>query len=446
MGTYGYFDDDAREYVITNPKTPVKWINYVGTLAFGGFVDHTGGVLLCKGDPALNRITKYIPQLPDGDFKGTTLYVRIVDDTGYRSFSPFFAPTLDSYDRYECHVGLGYSRFVTEFYGIRTEVTVLIPPWGEQLLQDICITNLRDAPLVLDVIPVVEYTHPDALKQFTNADWVPQTMTSRVVSEDAGFKTLIEYPFMLRDISVNYFTSNHPVASFETDRTRFLGRCGAWAAPQALQQPELGNYEAMRGDSIGALLHHLGMLQPGESRRLITQLGQAASFEAAQPGIERYRDPRQVDAALAEMADFWRDYLSRLQVQTPDAAMNAMLNVHNPRQVFITMNWSRYLSLYQLGLGARGIGFRDTSQDVMGVVSNAPDRARALIAKLLHVQRRDGSAMHQFNPLTMIASAGESSDLEDRPDFYGDDHLWIILATTQYLKETGDFTLLDEAL
>jgi len=111
---YGHFDDEHREYVITTPKTPVKWINYIGTLAFGGFVDHTGGALLCKGDPALNRITKYIPQMPASDFKGTTLYLRIRHASGgYQVFSPFFTPTLDPYERYECHVGLGYTRIVS---------------------------------------------------------------------------------------------------------------------------------------------------------------------------------------------------------------------------------------------------------------------------------------------------------------------------------------------
>ena len=121
---YGYFDNDACEYVITNPKTPVKWINYVGTLSFGGFVDHTGGALLCKGDPAINRMIKYIPQLPASNFKGTTLYLRFKEGNGYKVFSPFFVPTLDPYDMYECHVGLGYARIISEFYGIRTEATI----------------------------------------------------------------------------------------------------------------------------------------------------------------------------------------------------------------------------------------------------------------------------------------------------------------------------------
>ena len=445
---YGYFDDRRREYVITNPKTPVKWINYVGTLAFGGIVDHTGGVLICKRDPALNRITKYIPQLPSSEFKGETLYLRFKQEDGYKVFSPYFVPTLDSDDLYECHVGLGYTRIVSEFYGIRTDVTIFVPLGDSRVIRDIQITNVSGQPLEIDAIPVVEYTHFDALKQFTNADWVPQTMQSKAYHDENGLLILIQYAFMNRDTQVNYFTSNWPVSSFESERRRFLGdnEYGTWANPLSLQEEELSNYEALRGDNIAALLHHLGAIQPGETARLITQLGQDESVSPALPAIRRYRDPEQVDRALQELDAFWYTYLSRLQVETPDADMNSLLNVHNPRQCHTTMNWSRYLSLYQLGFGARGIGFRDSAQDVMGVLVSASKEAKELLRKLLDVQKRDGSAMHQFNPLTMVANEGDSREMEDRPKYYGDDHLWIILAITAYLKETGDMAFLEEAI
>jgi len=445
---YGYFDDERREYVITNPKTPTKWINYIGTLAFGGFVDHTGGALICKEDPALNRITKYITQLPSAEFKGETLYLRFREGQGFKVFSPFFVPTLDPYDLYECHVGLGYTRIVSEFYGIRTEVTIFVPRGSSQEIRDIRITNISSRPLEIDAIPVVEYTHPDALKQLTNADWVPQTMQSKAHREEGGLLILTQYPFMFKDTRINYFTSNRPASSFESDRRRFLGdnEYGTWANPLSLQQDELGSYEAQRGDNIAALLHHLGLIQPGETVQLITQLGQAASLDQAQASIRRYRDPEQVTQALGELVDFWDQYLSKFQVETPDPAVNSLLNIHNPRQCYITLNWSRYLSLYQLGYGARGIGFRDSSQDVMGVLAGAPIQAQGLIRQLLQVQKRDGSAMHQFNPLTMVANEGDSREVEDAPKYYSDDHLWIVLAVTAYLKETGDLAFLDEVL
>ncbi|WP_417069556.1 GH36-type glycosyl hydrolase domain-containing protein [Niveibacterium terrae] len=445
---YGYFDDEAREYVITNPRTPVKWINYVGGLAFGGFVDQTGGALICKGDPALNRILKYLPQAPASDFKGETLYLRTHEAEGLRVFSPYFVPTLDALDRFECHVGLGYSRWISEFHGIRAEITVFVPIGEARLVRDIRITNLRATAVEIDAIPVVEYTHFDALKQFTNADWVPQTMQSEARREADGRLVLNQCAFMKRDSARNYFTSNLPVSSFESDRRRFLGdnEYGTWRAPLSLQAPELSNYEAKRGDNIGALLHHLGELAPGESRRLITQLGQCADLAAEAPAIQRFRDPATVDRAFAALAKHWRDYLAVLEVKTPDPAFDAMVNVHNPRQCAMTLNWSRDLSLYQLGFGGRGLGFRDSSQDTMGAVAHDPIGVRALLRKLLQVQKRDGSAMHQFMPSTMEASTGDSREFPDRPKYYGDDHLWVVLAVAALLRETGDLAFLDEVL
>ena len=445
---HGYFDDENREYVITNPRTPVKWINYVGALDFGGIVDHTGGSLICKRDPALNRITRYIHQLPDGEFKGETLYLRFKGKGGYKVFSPYYVPTLDLYDLYECHIGLGYSLIVSQFYGIRTEARVFVPLGQSCVIRDIQITNLSGQPLEIDAVPVVEYTHPDALMQFTNADWLPQTMQSRAHREKGGMVILAQYPFMYRDTQVNTFTSNLPVSSFETDRRRFLGEngYGTWASPLSLQEEELGNYEAHRSDNIAALLHHLGTVMPGESARLITQLGQGESIEASLPTIKRFRDVDQVERAWEELAEYWDAYLSRLQVETPDANMNRLINIHNPRQCHTTMNWSRYLSLYQVGMGARGMGFRDSSQDVMGVLVSMPEEGRQLIEQLLQVQKRDGSAMHQFNPMTMAANEGDSREVEEAPKYYSDDHLWIVLAVTAYLKETGNLAFLDSVL
>jgi cellobiose phosphorylase len=445
---YGTFDDLRREYVINNPRSPVKWINYLGSLSFGGFIDQTGGALICKGDPALNRIVKYLPQLPASSFKGTTLYLRLAERDGYRLIAPFYVPCLDHYAHYECRVGLGYTRFLTEVANIQTEAIFFVPPGQDRLVWDIHITNLSEAPQILDAIPLVEYTHFDALKQLTNADWVPQTMQSKAIHDTGGTIVLLQYAFMRRETHLNYLTSNLPVASFESRREAFLGdhEYGTWARPLALLQPELGNGEALRGENIASLLHHLGELAPGETRRLIVQLGQATNLEEALSAIQAYRQPENVEAAFECLRSFWEDYLAGCQVETPVLNMNRMLNVHNPRQCYITKNWSRYLSLYQLGFGARGIGFRDSSQDVMGILNGAPQEGKALIRQLLQVQKRDGSAMHQFNPLTMQANPGDSVEIEDAPKYYSDDHLWIVLAITSYLKESGDLGFLSEVI
>lgn len=444
---YGYFDDANREYVITDPRTPAKWINYVGTRAFGGFVDHTGGALICKQDPALNRILKYIPQLPDSDFKGETLFIRIKrEDGSYKVFSPFYVPTLDAMELYECRVGLSYQKIVSEVYGIRTEVTIFVPPGEDLVLRDIRVKNLGSIDRNVDVIPVVEFSHFDALKQLINADWVPQTMQVDAVKEAGGLMTLQQAAFMKKEMQLNFFTSNHPVDSFQSDREKFLGNMGygSWRWPAELQNEQLSNAEARRGNNIAALLHKLNSLQPGECRRIITQLGQNTPSSIGGE-VVRYRSEEAVDQALLALHNFWDDYLNAYQCETPDAAFDSMVNVHNPRQCHTTFNWSRYLSLYQLGYGARGIGFRDSSQDVMAVLASAPNEAQALLRKLLSVQNPDGSAMHQFFPLTMEANEGDSRE-EGSKRVYSDDHLWVVQSVCKYIKETGDFDFLEEEI
>jgi len=450
---YGHFDDSAREYVIDNPKTPVKWINYVGSLRFGGFVDHTGGLLLCKGDPALNRITKYIPQLPSSQLKGHTLYLRLRTATGFRTLSPFFVPTLDTLDRYECRVGLGYSRYLCEVAGIRAEVTLFVPTGSDVLVEDVTLTNVSGAELTLDAIPLFEYTHFDALKQFTNADWVPQTMQSVAHEATSGRKILAQFAFMNRDQKQTYLTATLPATSFETCRAKFLGdnEYGTYADPLSLKQQELSSFAALRGDNVGALLLPLGKLSPGASRRfrvLLTQQdgAQSESLGRARAAFSAFESDAQADAALGTMRQYWDVYLGKLQVRTPSASLDSMVNIHNPRQCYMTKNWSRDLSLYQLGFGGRGIGFRDSSQDVMGVLASMPEEAKELLQKLISVQKPDGSAMHQFYASTMVANEGDAREHADRPDYYGDDQLWIVLAVCAYLKETGDLNFLKQEL
>jgi cellobiose phosphorylase len=444
---YGYFADDKKEYIITNPRTPVKWINYIGTLAFGGFVDATGGAAICKGDPGSNRITRYIQQMPSSDFKGETLYVRIRNKNGtYKVFSPFFVPCLLPYDNYECHVGMGYTRIVSEYFGLHCEVTIFVPINDGIEIRDISIKNISDKPIEVDLIPVIEYSHFNAQRQFDNADWVPQTMQSFRIDGKDGRTILTQAAFMkkftvLKDnTAINFFTSNAKATSFETSRPKFLGdnECGSWAHPLSLDNEELSNYEALRGDNIAALMHHFGALAPRKSIRLITQLGQEKDNAAIGRKAAKYSDSKTVDAAFASLTKFWASYLSKVTVNTPDVDLNRMISIYNPRQCFITFNWSRYLSLYQLGNGQRELGYRDSSQDVMGVLDRDPESAKELIVKLLSVQKRNGSALHQFNPLTMIGAIGDSSEESDKPKYYSDDHLWAVLAVCAYIKETGD--------
>lgn len=443
---YGYFDNDRMEYVITNPKTPVKWINYIGGLDFGGFIDHTGGALICKGDPALNRIVKYIPQLPASEFKGETLYIRVKKADGYELISPFFIPVLTPYDSYECRVGNGYSIIKSVISGIETEVTIFIPVKDQVEIRDIKVTNKRNETVEIDIIPLVEYTHFEAIKQFNNADWVPQTMQSELLELADDIKVIKQYAFMKKGTEENYFTSNYPMSSFETDRKVFLGDngYGTYMDPLSLKMDELSNYVALREDNICAAMHHMGDVESGGTVRVITQLGQYEDLDSELAQMAYYRDAANVDRAFIELSDSYKAYFEKYQVKTPDEDMNTLVNVHNPKQSLTTKNWSRFLSLYQLGLGARGIGFRDTSQDLIGVMGLCPDETTDMMTKLLSTQRRNGSAMHQFFPLSMEATCGDSEEMEDRPDYYGDDHLWIVQTVCEYVKETGNMTFLEK--
>ena len=450
---YGHFDDEHREYVITNPKTPVKWINYVGTLQFGGFLDHTGGSQLCKGDPALNRITKYIPQLPAGEFKGETAYVRVRKNgqsaKDAKIISPYFVPSLVEPDSFECRVGMYYTRWLCTYGSVKFDILAFIPRGGSELIRQYTVTNTGKEALKVELVPVVEFSHFDALKQLTNADWVPQTMQSHSIETKSGNAAIAAYAYMKRDTGVNVFSANVKASSFETDRKRFLGdnEYGTWQNPLSLKNEELSSINAVRGDTIASFILPMGEIAPGKSSTVITQLTQVDRLDLAAAATEKYTTEEAVKKAFDELSSFWDKYLSVIKVNTPDAAFNSMLNLHNPRQCFTTKTWSRYLSLYQLGYGSdRGIGFRDSSQDVMGVIPQIPDEARELIEKLLSVQSTDGSAYHQFNPLSMIAGRGDSMEYEDRPHFYSDDQLWIVLAVSAYVKETGDYDFLKKQI
>jgi cellobiose phosphorylase len=447
--SFGYYDDAAREYVVTDPRTPTKWVNYIGTLDFGGFVDQTGGLNVCKRDPANNRITGYKIDTPQNAMRGNTLYCRIRNAKGgYTVFSPFYTPTLTPYEKFECRMGLGYNRWIVRMHGLEIEIKMFVPAGASQVVTDARVRNLSAGKTVqVDVIPLVEFSHPDALKNLTNADWVPQTMKGKAVKS-----VITQYPHMAEGRRANFLTANRPMDSFTTDRNKFLGShgYGTYAQPGGLMAPHLDNYEALRadnGNSIAAILYRLGSIPKGKESRIIIQLGQNTSVAAAAESIARLQDGKNVDDAWVALADSWRKYLDHLRdVKTPDAALDRIINTLGPRQNHATFFWSRYLSLNQLGYGGdRGIGVRDTNQDLMGVLPYMPDRAREMIEKLLSVQRFDGSSMHQFNPLTGKASIGEGQPGTEQ-DFYSDDHLWNVLAVVEYVKETGDTAFLGKRI
>ncbi|MFP4365445.1 MAG: glycosyl transferase, partial [Spirochaetia bacterium] len=265
---YGYFDDGNKEYVITDPATPVPWINYIGDMGFGGFIDQTGGAQLCKDDPALGRITKYIPQLPGGMVKGETLYLRVRYPDGWKIISPYYTPCLDTPDEYECRIGCQYVTIRSVIHGIETAVTIFVPPGENKEVRSIKVRNTFNKRVLVEAFPFVEFSHFDALKQLTNADWVPQTMQTEFEGTVSGFHMVRQSAFMHRQTSVNYFAVSGELISYETDRERFLGNNGYadWSRPEAVTAGACSSRNSLRGNSIACVHVNLGNLEPGESK------------------------------------------------------------------------------------------------------------------------------------------------------------------------------------
>ena len=394
-------------------------------------------------------MTGYRIDAPPNAPRGNTLYARTTAPDGTRTiFSPFFTPALAPYERFECRMGLGYTRWLVRMHGFEFEILVFVPAGASQAIIDVKVRNVSAPPgMKLDLVPLVEFSHPDALKNLTNADWVPQTMKGKAVGD-----VIIQYPHMAEGRRANFLTGDRPFDSFTTDRNHFLGRYGygTFAAPGGLLEERLGQLRGAAGRQRQQHRRHPlppGSHGPGKEARLILQLGQANGAADMAETIARFRDPARVDEAFLALNGNWRAYLDRFrEVKTPDADLDRVINVLGPRQNHATFFWSRYLSLNQLGYGGdRGIGVRDSNQDLMGVLPYMPEKAREMIERLLSVQRYDGSSMHQFNPLTMKASIGEGHPGSDQ-DFYSDDHLWNVLAVLEYVKETGDFAFLEQGI
>ena len=444
----GRFDDEAREYVLEDPRTPTTWINYVGSPKFGGYLDAWGGANLCAGDPALGRITKYLPQTPEGDFRGETCYVRIRRQGREETLlAPFWSPIRQPLDRWECRIGLGYSRFLSESKGLRVECRAFVPPESAFLVREYRVTNLGPGPAQADLVPVAEISHFDALKQLTNADWVPQTMRSRARSDGSDRVFLLAGAYMRESDFAAYYAIDVPVSSWACERRDFLGYAGSWASPDGLAAPELPSRDAPRGDPVMALLIRLGSLEEGQSGEAVLRLGFAPGVEAADRAARSRFGPEEAQKSFDSLTADWDRYLSVLSVSTPDPSVDSIVNIHAPRQARVATQWSRYLSRYQLGYGRdRGVGVRDTAQDLAATAAADPLLATDLLRTLLSVQRPDGSAFHQFNPLSGEALEGDALEYPDRPHWYSDDHLWLVLAAAECLKETGDPAFLDERI
>jgi cellobiose phosphorylase len=441
---FGHFDDSAREYVITRPDTPLPWINYLGSEEYFALISNTAGGYSFFRDARLRRLLRYRYNAAPADVGGRFLYVR--DDTTGEYWSPSASPVRADVEDYRCRHGLGYTVIGSAHGGIETETLYLVP-LGETLeLWRARLTNLRDEPASLSLFGAAEFCLWDAWDDQTN--YQRNLSTGEVEVVDGVVYHVTEYRERRNHFA--YFACSEPVAGSDTQREDFLGPHRGWERPAAVERGRCAGSIAHGWAPIGAL-HVPVALAPGETRDVAFALGYAenppdAKFDPPGSGrldrravrrvLERWLDGAAAEAALDRLREHWAELLDVLHVTTPDEHVDRMVNVWTPYQCMATFNLGRSASSFDTGIG-RGIGFRDSSQDLLGFVQMVPERARERLLDLAATQLPTGGAYHQYQPLTKRGNDAIGSGFNDDP-------LWLILATSAYVEETGDAAILDE--
>jgi len=441
---YGFFDDEHREYVITRPDTPLPWINYLGSEDYFGLISNTGGGYSFYRDARLRRLTRYRYNNIHTDEGGRYVYLR--DDESGAFWSPTWQPTRLPLDEYTCRHGMGYTTIRSISQGIEAEVRYFVP-LGETLeIWQLTLTNRRAVAARLSAFSLVEFCLWDAQDDSTN--FQRNFNTGEVEVEDSIIYHKTEYRERRNHFA--YFACSEKLAGFDTQREAFLGAYRGPDRPLVVEQGKSGNSVAHGWAPVGS--HHVQLdLAPGETRQVIFLLGyhenpvdkkfdppesQVINKTTVRPVIQRYLQAEQAEAAFQALRNYWTELVGRMQVQTPDAHTNRMVNIWNAYQCMITFNMSRSASFFESGIG-RGMGFRDSNQDLLGFVHMVPDRARQRILDISATQMMNGGAYHQYQPLTKRGNNDVGSNFNDDP-------AWLVLGVCAYLKETGDLSILDE--
>jgi cellobiose phosphorylase len=427
---YGYFDDERREYVVTRPDTPLPWLNYVGQDDLFGLVTNTGGGYTFWRDARLRRLTRYRYNDAPYDSVGRYLYVRDGDDV----WCPGWKPVKTPLDRFECRHGLGYTRIVGARNDVEVELLVFVPPGEDAEVWQTTVRNLGGEPRDLRLFSYVEFCLYEALEDMTDF----QRTYSIGEVEVEGSAIFHTTGMRERRDHCTLFGCTREVSGFDTSRDAFVGvHNGLHEAAVPFAGAAQGSI-AHGWNPVGS--HQLDLrLDPGSEERfafVLAYLEEPGARERGQALLERYRTPAGVDDAFESLHASWHELLSAMQVDCPDPVAARMVSTWNPYQCMATFNLSRSASCYESGIG-RGMGFRDSNQDLLGFVHLVPERARQRLLDLAATQLSDGSCFHQYRPLTGEGNADIGSGFNDDP-------LWLVLSTCAYVKETGDTGVLDE--
>ena len=437
---FGHFDDAHREYVITDPKTPLPWINYLGSEAFFSLISNTAGGYSFYKDAKLRRITRYRYNNIPMDSNGRYFYIKDGDTV----WNPGWQPTQTKLDEYSCRHGMGYTVIHGAKNGLHAEVEFFVPVGDNCEVDRLTLTNDTDAEKQFTVFSYLEFCLWNAVDDSTN--FQRNFSTGEVEIEGSTLYHKTEY--RERRDHYAFWTVNAPLDGFDTSRDAFLGAYRSNADPEVVENGQCTGSVAHGWAPVG--VHQINVtLQPGENKSLIFVLGYIENAEDekwAAPGVinkkkayamqERYKTDAQVDAALAALHEHWNKLLSTYTVKSGDEKLDRMVNIWNQYQCMVTFNMSRSASYYESGTG-RGMGFRDSCQDLLGFVHLIPARARERILDIAATQFEDGNAYHQYQPLTKKGNMDIGAGFNDDP-------LWLIAAVSAYVRETGDLSILDE--
>ena len=454
---FGYFDDANKEYVITSPKTPYPWINYLGTQGFFSLISNTAGGYSFYKDARLRRITRYRYNNVPVDMGGRYFYI---NDDGH-VWNPGWSPVKTELDSYECRHGMGYTIIKGESKGIEAKVTFFVPQNFNGEIQKVTITNKTGAFKSVKLFSFLEWCLWDAQDDSTN--FQRNFNTGEVEIEGSTIYHKTEYKE--RRDHYAFYSVNTKIMGFDTDRESFLGLYNGFGEPQTVMKGSPNNSVADGWSPIAS--HYIDVpLEAGESKDFVFVLGYVENkFEEkfapdltpddkiittanskkniinktkAHEMIAMCDTAEKADKLFDELKAYWNTLLCQYHVESPDEKVNRMVNIWNQYQCMVTFNMSRSASYFESGIG-RGMGFRDSNQDLLGFVHQIPERARERVLDLAATMLEDGGAYHQYQPLTKKGNHELGSNFNDDP-------LWMILAVAAYIKETGDKSILDEVV
>jgi len=441
---YGYFDDENKEYVITEPDTPLPWINYLGCESYFGIISNTAGGYSFYKDARLRRIIRYRHNNVPNDYGGRYLYIR--DNQSSEFWSPTWQPTRRNLDQYSCRHGLGYSIISSVYKNIEVKICYFVPLGDNLEIWQLTLKNNSKKSVDLSIFSCIEFCLWNAIDDFTN--FQRNLNIGEIEIEDDVIYHKTEYRERRNHFA--FFACSESLVGFDTQRESFLGSYRGWENPFVVESGQSSNSNAFGWSPIGS--HHIKLiLNPNESKQIVFILGyhensvdnkfdpvetQKINKKTVKDVISKYLNLTNVEKAFATLNNYWNNLLSKFHVNTPDIHTNRMVNIWNQYQNMITFKLSRSASFFESGI-SRGIGFRDSNQDLLGFMHIAPKEAKERILDLAATQLITGGAYHQYQPMTKKGNHDIGSEFNDDP-------LWLVLSVAAYLKETGDLSILDE--